>query len=75
VGVWSWSRPYAAVAVPDGTICNLVLPVQDREHIDDIATSKNTTRSALLSEVLGRVRGGTRNLSRNLLRVGALGLG
>jgi hypothetical protein len=73
VGVWRWSRPYAAV--PDGTICNLVLPVQDREHIDDIATSKNTTRSALLSEVLGRARGGTRNLSRNLLRVGALGLG
>ncbi|MFW6033538.1 MAG: hypothetical protein ACOC9R_00270 [bacterium] len=41
------------VAVPNGTICNIVLPAHDRQHIDDIVARKNTTRSALLTEVLG----------------------
>jgi hypothetical protein len=45
------------VAVPDGTICNIVLPVADRQQLDDIATKKNTTRSALLTEVLTRAGG------------------
>jgi hypothetical protein len=42
------------VAVPDGTICNIVLPAQDRRRLDDIAAEKETTRSALLTEVLTR---------------------
>jgi hypothetical protein len=40
------------VALPDSTICNIVLPLPDRQRLDDIATRKETTRSALLSEVL-----------------------
>jgi hypothetical protein len=40
------------VAVPDGTICNIVLPHPDRQRLDDIVARKETTRSALLSEVL-----------------------
>jgi hypothetical protein len=44
------------VAVPDGTICNIVLPAQDRQRLDDLAAKKNTTRSALLTEVLVAAR-------------------
>ena len=40
------------VAVPDGTICNIVLPAEDRERIDDLVARKDTTRSALVTEVL-----------------------
>jgi hypothetical protein len=40
------------VAVPDGTICNIVLPPDDREQIDDLVARKRTTRSALLTEIL-----------------------
>jgi hypothetical protein len=42
------------VAVPDGTICNIVLPAADRQHIDDLVARKETTRSALLTDVLKR---------------------
>jgi hypothetical protein len=42
------------VAVPDGTICNIVLPVRDRRRLDDIVARKETRRSALLSDVLLR---------------------
>jgi hypothetical protein len=42
------------VAVPDGTICNIVLPADDKQRIDDIVAGKSTTRSALLSDVLNR---------------------
>ena len=42
------------VAVPDGSICDIVLPVTDRQRVDEIATKKDTTRSALLTEVLTR---------------------
>jgi hypothetical protein len=42
------------VAVPDGTICNIVLPVEARQQLDDVVARKNTTRSALLTEVLGQ---------------------
>jgi hypothetical protein len=45
------------VAVPDGTIYNIVLPVDDRQHIDDLAATKGTTRSALLTEILHRAAG------------------
>jgi hypothetical protein len=45
------------VAVPDGTICNIVLPSADRQRIDDLVAVKNTTRSALVTEVLHRVAG------------------
>jgi hypothetical protein len=41
-------------AVPDGTICNIVLPAQDRQRIDDVVAQKNTTRSALLTDLLSR---------------------
>ena len=40
------------VAVPDGTIYNIVLPAHDRQRLDDIVARKNTTRSALLTEVV-----------------------
>jgi hypothetical protein len=40
------------VAVPDGTICNIVLPRPDRQSIDDVVARKETTRSALLTDVL-----------------------
>ena len=40
------------VSVPDGTVCNIVLPARDRQRIDDLVTRKNTTRSALLTEIL-----------------------
>ena len=46
------------VAVPDGTIYNIVLPADDRRRIDAIAARKMTTRSALLSEVLLRASTG-----------------
>jgi hypothetical protein len=42
------------VAVPDGTICNIVLPTEDRQSIDELTARKNTTRSALITEVLTR---------------------
>ena len=42
------------VAVPDGTICNNVLPPADRQRIDDLVIRKSTTRSALVTEVLRR---------------------
>jgi hypothetical protein len=42
------------VAVPDGTICNIVLPAGDRQRLDEIVTRKGTTRSTLLTEVLSR---------------------
>jgi hypothetical protein len=42
------------VAVPDGTICNIVLPTGDRQRIDELTARKNTTRSALITEVLTR---------------------
>jgi hypothetical protein len=42
------------VAVPDGTICNIVLPVEARQQFDDVVARKNTTRSALLTEVLSQ---------------------
>lgn len=40
------------VAVPDGTICNIVLPPEDRQRIDNLVARKGTTRSALITEVL-----------------------
>ena len=40
------------VAVPDGTICNIVLPLPDRKSLDHLAARKESTRSALLTEVL-----------------------
>lgn len=40
------------VAVPDGTICNIVLPLPDRQRLDHLAARKESTRSALLTEVL-----------------------
>jgi hypothetical protein len=40
------------VAVPDGTICNIVLPIPDRQRLDDIVARRETTRSALLSDIL-----------------------
>ena len=42
------------VAVPDGTIYNVVLPAHERQRLDDIVARKKTTRSALLTEVLRR---------------------
>ena len=42
------------VAVPDGTICNIVLPTDDRQRIDELTARKHTTRSALITEVLTR---------------------
>lgn len=42
------------VAVPDGTIYNIVLPAHDRRRLDDIVARKKTTRSALLTEILRR---------------------
>ena len=42
------------VAVPDGTICNIVLPLEDRQRIDDLVARKSTTRSALVTDVLRR---------------------
>jgi hypothetical protein len=45
------------VAVPDGAIYNIVLPVDDRRRIDDLAATKRTTRSALLTEILRRATG------------------
>jgi hypothetical protein len=45
------------VAVPDGTVCNIVLPATDRQRIDDLVARKKTTRSALLTEAL-RLAGG-----------------
>jgi hypothetical protein len=44
------------VAVPDGTIYDIVLPAQDRQRLDDIVARKGTTRSALLTDVLDRAR-------------------
>jgi hypothetical protein len=41
-------------AVPDGTIYNIVLPLGDRDRLDDLVAGKNTTRSALVTEVLIR---------------------
>jgi len=43
-------------AVPDGTICNIVLPAEDRARIDQAVAAKQTTRSALLSDVLDLAR-------------------
>ena len=40
------------VAVPDGTVRNIVLPASDLGRLDDVVASRNTTRSALLTEVL-----------------------
>jgi hypothetical protein len=40
------------VAVPDGTICSIVLPTEDRARIDEMVARQNTTRSALLTEIL-----------------------
>jgi hypothetical protein len=40
------------VAVPDGTIYNIVLPTRDRQRLDDIVARNQTTRSALVTEVL-----------------------
>jgi hypothetical protein len=40
------------VAVPNGTICNIVLPADDRQRIDDLVAQKGSTRSALVTEVL-----------------------
>jgi hypothetical protein len=51
------SGPAKRVAVPDGTICNIVLPVGDRHRVDDLAATKGTSRSALLTEILRRVAG------------------
>lgn len=45
------------VAVPDGTIYSIVLPVDDRQRIDDLAASKRSTRSALLTEIIHRATG------------------
>jgi hypothetical protein len=42
------------VAVPDGTIYNVVLPTHDKQRLDDVVARKKTTRSALLSEILCR---------------------
>jgi hypothetical protein len=42
------------VAVPDGTICNIVLPADDRQRLDDLTARKHTTRSALVTEILRR---------------------
>jgi hypothetical protein len=44
------------VSVPDGTICNIVLPAHDRQRIDDLVARKTCTRSALLTEILCRAR-------------------
>jgi hypothetical protein len=38
--------------VPDGTICNIVLPAADRQRVDDLVAVKDTTRAALLTEIL-----------------------
>jgi hypothetical protein len=46
------------VSVPDGTICNIVLPAQDRQRIDEVVAHKGTTRSALLTDVLNHARNG-----------------
>lgn len=40
------------VAVPDGTICSIVLRAEDRARIDDLVARRCTTRSALLTEIL-----------------------
>lgn len=45
-------------AVPDGTICNIVLPAKDRQRIDEAVAAKQTTRSALLTEILDLARKG-----------------
>ena len=42
------------VAVPDGAICNIVLPVAERHRLDDLVARKEATRSALLTEVFLR---------------------
>ncbi len=42
------------VAVPDGTIYNVVLPTHDKQRLDEVVARKKTTRSALLSEILRR---------------------
>lgn len=42
------------VAVPDGSICSIVLPAQDKRRLDDAVARKGTTRSSLVSEVLHR---------------------
>jgi hypothetical protein len=42
------------VAVPDGSICSIVLPAQDKQRLDDAVARKGTTRSSLVSEVLHR---------------------
>jgi hypothetical protein len=47
------------VAVPDGSISNIVLPDVDRQRIDDIVARKTTTRSALLTDVLPREERGS----------------
>jgi hypothetical protein len=44
-------------AVPDGTICNIVLLAEDRRRIDDLVALKGTTRSALVTEILRRASG------------------
>jgi hypothetical protein len=49
------------VTVPDGTICNIVLPRHDRERIDVLAALKNTTRSALVTEILRQASANTLN--------------
>jgi hypothetical protein len=40
------------VAIPEDTICNIVLPTEDRQRIDELTARKTTTRSALITEVL-----------------------
>jgi hypothetical protein len=40
------------VAVPEDTVCNIVLPTEDRQRIDELTARKTTTRSALITEVL-----------------------
>jgi hypothetical protein len=44
--------PARRVAVSDGSICNIALPAEDRERLDEIVARRNTSRSALLSDVL-----------------------
>jgi hypothetical protein len=34
---------------PDGTICNIVLPAEDRQRLDEIVARRPTNRFALLS--------------------------
>ena len=58
------------VVVPDGTICNIVLPIDDRQRVDDIVARKNTTRSALLTEVLAAASGTVSEVVRDAVRHG-----